>query len=474
MSRILTTTAVLLTAVLVAACASAPERVRYTDPAPGFVLADVHVFSGETTTRSEDRYDLWVREGRIESLHPAGSVTAPAGWVTHPLSGKTVLPGLIDAHVHLAGTPAPPWALTLPKPAETLQHMLWTGLTTVIDVGGELKPLRKWHDNLDSGRWVGPELVYAGSPFAHPEGHPSAMLRAMLPWPLSSLAARRVSQAPGSVTEMVHAVQALQAGGARYAKLMVDSIPLDVPQLSDAELRRVVRGAQAAELPVLAHVGGNAEAMRALAAGVDIFVHNVYREALTQAVVDGLRAAEIPVVATIGVWDAVADLAAEGPPLLPFEAALMPPEWRVAVRTRPERFDIEAFGEWLPLIEATRNARLANALRLHEAGVTVLAGSDSPNVGWPAGIALHHELLRLHAAGLSPGAVLRAATAANADAFGLADRGRIAPGLRADLLVVDGDPSADLAALQQIRLVVRGGMPVERLDVDGRPLGVEP
>jgi hypothetical protein len=90
----------------------------------------------------------------------------------------------------------------------------------------------------------------------------------------------------------------------------------------------------------------------------------------------------------------------------------------------------------------------------------LLAGSDAPNPGTAQGISLHHELRLLVEAGLNPRDALRAATAAAAEAFGLDGRGCLRPGCRADLLIVDGDPSRDIEALAQLDAVWKNGVPV--------------
>jgi imidazolonepropionase-like amidohydrolase len=104
----------------------------------------------------------------------------------------------------------------------------------------------------------------------------------------------------------------------------------------------------------------------------------------------------------------------------------------------------------------------ASVMTLHKAGVDILAGSDVseplPILGGLAhGASLHHELQLLVAAGLTPIEALRAATSVPARRFGLADRGRIAPGARADLLLVDGDPMTNIADTLSIRAVWRRG-----------------
>jgi hypothetical protein len=94
--------------------------------------------------------------------------------------------------------------------------------------------------------------------------------------------------------------------------------------------------------------------------------------------------------------------------------------------------------------------------------VRILAGTDAPNPGTAHGATIHRELELLVAAGLTPAEALGSATSVPAASFGLADRGRIAPGLRADLLLVDGDPTADIKATRAIAGVWKQGEPVDR------------
>ena len=99
---------------------------------------------------------------------------------------------------------------------------------------------------------------------------------------------------------------------------------------------------------------------------------------------------------------------------------------------------------------------------LRAAGVTILAGTDVPNPGTAQGASLHGEMELLVEAGLTPAEALRAATSAPAEVFGLKDRGRIAPGLRADLVLVEGDPSLDIRATRAIVGIWKAGSAVER------------
>lgn len=94
--------------------------------------------------------------------------------------------------------------------------------------------------------------------------------------------------------------------------------------------------------------------------------------------------------------------------------------------------------------------------------MTLLSGTDSPNPGTWIGVTLHAELERLVSAGLTPSEALAAATSRPADRFRLHDRGRIAPGKRADLVLVEGDPTRDIRATRRIVSIWRGGTRIER------------
>ena len=100
--------------------------------------------------------------------------------------------------------------------------------------------------------------------------------------------------------------------------------------------------------------------------------------------------------------------------------------------------------------------------QLVAAGVPVLAGSDAPNPGTAHGVSLHRELELLVQAGLTPEQALAAATSAPAKAFHLKDRGRIAPGMRADLVLVAGDPLKDVRDTRNLVRIWKGGVPFER------------
>jgi imidazolonepropionase-like amidohydrolase len=115
------------------------------------------------------------------------------------------------------------------------------------------------------------------------------------------------------------------------------------------------------------------------------------------------------------------------------------------------------------------NVLRASLARLQQAGVDVLAGTDADAPGTVHGASLHGELVQLVKAGLTPTQALASATRLPAERFGLNDRGRIAEGLRADLLLVDGDPTTDIKATRAIARIFKNGYEVDRAAVMPSP-----
>ncbi|MBZ0113473.1 MAG: amidohydrolase family protein, partial [Thermoanaerobaculia bacterium] len=140
-------------------------------------------------------------------------------------------------------------------------------------------------------------------------------------------------------------------------------------------------------------------------------------------------------------------------------ASLIDDERLAPYLTKQERSNL---GQAFPAGHGSFEFARSTVAQLHAVGVPILAGSDAPNPATGYGSSLHRELELLVAAGLSPAEALASATAVPASVFSLDDRGRIAPGLRADLVLVAGDPTTDITASRDIRQVWKGGSAVQR------------
>ncbi|WP_424643310.1 amidohydrolase family protein [Embleya sp. AB8] len=370
-----------------------------------------------------------VADGLVRDVGPYAEVVerAAPGTPVARYPGSTILPGLIDSHVHLVfdASADPVAALDgvddldlLAAMAARARQLLDSGVTTVRDLGDRGGLARRLRDTIAAGLLPGPRVLAANTPLTIPGGHC---------WFLGGEVADR--------DELLATTRAHIASGADVLKVMATGGNLTPggPQAwqgqFDADsIAAVVREAHAAGLRVAAHAHGAVGVRAALAAGADTLEHCTFIPEAGPAAGPDVR------------LDLVREIADRGVFVCPtFSRAFDLTEARIG---RP------AMGPWLDV------ARV-----LHEHGVTLIAGTDAGIAGarFDAYVTGLEWLAR---AGLANTDVLEMAGANAAAALGLGDvTGRLAPGLAADLVVVTGDPRADLAALRKVRLVLAGGRP---------------
>ena len=345
-------------------------------------------------------------------------------------AGKTLLPGLIDAHVHAWG--------------DAQRDMARFGVTSGFDMHGDAQRLPGLRRQRESGATRDrADLWAAGHAVTAPGGHGT-----QYGFPVPTIDAG---------TDIDAFVGQRVDEGADFIKLIIEDLgaygsPRRLPTLSSPQVAAVIKAAHARKRMAVAHVAKLDDARMAIDAGADGLVH-VFTDAVADdAFIAAMRARDAFIVPTLSV---VASLAGSG------EGKALAADARIAPLLTAGQLGTLSrdFGKPAP-------ARLQHALdsvrRLHAAGVDILAGSDAPNPGTAHGASLHHELQLLVRAGLTPAQALAAATSVPARRFGIADRGRIAPGQRADLVLVDGDPLADIAATRAIAMVWKNGHRIER------------
>jgi imidazolonepropionase-like amidohydrolase len=403
------------------------ERERAGDPGPRYAVSAGHAFDGSRFLAGGAR--VLVDGGLIVGVEPRRG-PGPGGWPVIDRPGGTVLPGLIDTHVHLVGG-AEPDALALDagrSGAErervirrSLRQHLERGVTAVRDLGDTRSAV------LDREARDGePSVVGSGPVITTPGGHCAAM-----GGEASGAAALRARVAERH-QRGAQAVKIAVSGGAMTAGS--DLLEL---QFGLDDVRLVVEEAHRRGLGVTAHAHSLPSVEVSVAAGVDGIEH------CTCLTARGIRTPP----ALIGA------LAARGIRVCPTFGrvpGLPPSPQAVAVMARTGM---------------TLQARFEQVGALSAAGVAILAGSDAGiHPAKPHGV-LAHSVAELVRSGLPVAAALAAATSAAADACGLGgSRGRLRPGMAADLLVVEGDLAADAAALTRPRLVVLRGRAIPLSD----------
>ncbi len=363
-----------------------------------------------------------VEEGRIVSVGPSRDL--PAGGEVVDLGDATLIPGLIDAHVHLVwSASAEPHevvgreslALTALRCAANAARHLRAGVTTVRDVGSTAGLAIDVARAVELGVLPGPRVIAAGRAIAMTGGHG---------WFLG-----READGPEAVR---HAVRDEMKSGAGCVKLMASggvyghAEEPGSPQLTVEEMRAGVEEAHKAGRKVAAHAYSVEAIENALDAGVDSIEHGSF---IDQKTARRMRESGTYLVPTMSVYAA---MDARGP-------ELGAPEY---IRRKTAE-----------VLDASREAfRLA-----HEAGVKIAAGTDCGAPGHPHGT-LREELRLMVEAGATPREALRVGTLHGARLLRLADQiGSLEAGKQADLLAVAGDPTQDITALADVRLVVTRG-----------------
>lgn len=429
-----------------------PANPAELAPLQRTLIREVMVFES-STGRVTGPHDVRLADGKILDLLPPGSADPEP--VTVEGAGLTLLPGLIDAHVHLASGTALPGPLALPETNHHLGALALAGVTTVLDTGGPLSELAGLNEQTQSQAVAGPEILFAGPPMTAPNGHPIAIFKAVLPGFLGNFVDTHMARPIATPADAEAAVEATVAGGASVIKVMLDDIPIDGPELDDARLQAIVAAASSRNVPVIAHVGTDEDARRAAEAGVSGLVHLPYRDRVTPETAQLLGRKGVPVATTLVVWTRLTELLAQTAPLTALEDRLAPQKNKDALLAGLpdlQATDLpEPLHAWFDVVKSGQPLLAENVRTMRAAGVPLLAGSDSANVGNYPGAALHRELDLLHAAGVPARDVLRAATATNASFLGIEDRvGAVRPDYEADLLLVRGNPVDDLQALHDI------------------------
>ncbi|MFI6391384.1 amidohydrolase family protein [Nonomuraea sp. NPDC050540] len=389
---------------------------------------DVKVFDGEKLLPSTH---VTIDEGLIAAIGP---VEAPGAVVVEG-RGATLLPGLIDAHAHVF-------------PGD-LEQAAAFGVTTVLDMMADPVGIAKLRGARD-----GADLRTAGTAATVPAGYGWYLVEMGLLPPFPTLTGPE--QAAAFVADRI-------AEGSDYLKIMLDdgsTAGLPTPTLTGETLRALVAAAHDHGALAVVHALNAGSARLAAEAGADVLGH-LFVDAPDPELAHELADRGTVVIPTLAV---LGELFGEP------RGGRLAADPRVAPHLGEGARRMLTMGP-VPLGEGARHdvtVATRTLARLLDAGVTVLAGSDASNVGTAHGATLHDELRRLVAAGMTPGRALTAATAAPARCFGLADRGRIAPGFRADLLLVDGDPTADIDRTLDILGVWRGGRRLMRGPDAGR------
>jgi len=362
-----------------------------------------------------------IRAGRIEAVGPRSSVALPPGIETLDCSGATVAAGFWNSHVHFTERK---WADAESIPGEELARQLrsmltdW-GFTSVFDTGSMWNNTRRLRARIESGEVPGPRIRSTG-PVVFPKGGSAPP---EIPDVLGTM--RMPSPEVAGADEARVAAMTLLDAGTDGVKLYAATWYPPFVALSGPAIRAAVAEAHRRAKPVFAHPTSRDGLLAAVHAGVDVVVHTAPRSGpWDEAVLSAMKRAGAALVPTLKLW---------------------------SYELRHDR------------ISAKDNVVAAGVAQLrawHAAGGTVLFGTD---VGYMGDYDPSDEYALMAEAGMSARDILASLTTAPAERFGESTRlGRVMPGLVADLVVLDRDPTGDARAFAAVRYAIREGVVIHR------------
>ena len=420
-------------------CAASPAWPQAS--APGIPAETIVIHAGrviaDPARPASGPSTITIVDGRIQSV-TEGLTPPPAGARLIDLSTRTVLPGLIDAHVHLSSNPSGEFWREAVDPDEWgvvigVENALTTvraGFTTVRDVGSAPQVGFVLRRGVAEGRIVGPRILSSGPALSIIGGHGD--VSGFRPEVVEALSAHNTCT---GAQECAARVREASRAGADLIKFTATGGVLSQQgrgleaHFTDDEMRAIVTTAHALGLRVAAHAHGARGIEAAARAGVDSIEHGTFADA---AAIQAMRRSNSVLVPTLMAFTGVR----EGLDRNRFTPV-------VAAKAR------EALAH---LGEAVRAARAA--------GVPVVFGTD-------AGVFEHGRnagefALLIQYGGLTPAEAIASATTVAARLLGLENEiGRIAPGYSADLIAVSGDPLGDVRLLEHVDFVMVRGRPVE-------------
>ena len=392
-----------------------------------------------------ERGAILIEGDRIRAVGPEEAVVPPEGARVEEFNyeGMTLLPGLVDCHVHLIGmgdgragdelAQLPDEVLTLQAARNARTH-LYSGVTTIRDCGAKNQTTFMLRSAIEMGITPGPRLSLSGRPLAIIGGHLSYF----------------GIQATGS-DECRAAVRQLVKEGADFIKITATSGSTRTsfpsrPSFSVEELTAIVEEAHSFGKHAAAHCASSQGMVNALDAGIDTILHATFREP------DNSKRFRPEIAERIARQGVIVN-----PTLYGWRDQAIPLEEKLASSGLTEQEQAQ-----LDFLRREHEATLECFARMRDFGIKMACGSDSAWGLYEMG-GFQHEIAAYVQGGMSPMEAIVSATSDSAQSCWLDDEvGTLEPGMQADVLVVEGDPSQDINALWNVADVFQGGKLVDR------------
>lgn len=441
--------------LLLPGCRATHQPVLVNPPdmqraAPPTLFQGVRLYDGIADFLS-DPLDLLVVGGRVAAMAPAGVHQAPEGVLVVDGRGKTLLPGLIDVNVRF-GDDLPAWAPGPRSPEVEAEALIFAGVTSVISVGHNVN-VERLQKQIAAGEVAGPRILRSTRMITAKGSHP--VPKGTLPWLIRPFQIDEDVQEVGGTRAAARAARNdLERYRSDFVLVDASSMPPGSPVLKEDAIRAVVAETAMYEKRVFALAARPADAVAAAKAGVAVLLTPPWESVLTDPEAEEIAFSGTGVATTLTLWPSLLDALDGRAP----EGSLVE---RISLRPKgePPKVDEETRATLRRYADNVRQ----NILKLREAGAPLLLGTASGLPGVLPGASVQQEVVALAALGIPGWDVLQMATFLPVRVLDPSARfGVITPGAYADLVLVEGDPTEDPAAIGRVVGVWQAGIRLDR------------
>uniref|UniRef100_Q02CX0 Transport permease protein n=1 Tax=Solibacter usitatus (strain Ellin6076) TaxID=234267 RepID=Q02CX0_SOLUE len=432
-----------------------------------FLIRNTRIFTGDGAVIENG--SVFVHDGKIAEVYQ-GTAPDPEQIKAEVIegAGKTLLPGLIDVHVHLAasgglGGSDSEFQLAMQHSAAAL---LYSGVTAARSVGDGLDASLKLRKSLDSGARLGANLFICGPMFTAEGGHGTEFVEHLPPAIKNSVRAQliRTPKTPEEARKQVRDLKAAQVDGIKAILEAGWGDGMLFDRLDLLIVRAVAEEAHAQRLPLAIHTGDARDVADAIEIGTTSVEHGSWRDEIPDRLLERMAHGGIYLDPTLGVIEAYANYFAGKSDALGNSLVQQVVSGQLLKNTREFLASGKAVNpDRAEQFQHALDQARANLLHAWKAGVPLAMGTDSGNPMVFHGPSLHHEIQLWVQAGIPIPVALQAATVNAAKLLGAGQRiGAIRKGMDADLLMVDGNPLQEIGATERISLVVLKGERIRR------------